>query len=467
MGDYYKILQVLPNASEDEIRKAYRQSVKIYHPDNNPNNKEAEEKFRNITAAYEVLSDPQKRAEYDNGKTSSSTVKTTTNHTTPSSEDIIFNTLFGDDIKKFEKEKKEYLQFLKDMEPEFQKYNHTLEKEIKKVSSSTWNVIATESFYEKKEKIKRTLRELKENTKAFDNFLIFLEEIKKEAEQIGLNINNLNQYADSSQRGIKSAQFYEDLKNKIKVELKTIKENRNAFDKHLKFLKEMDRELNQYNMTINKIIEAHKGKKGQISNRKLEEERLFLQQQLSIIKRNAKAFDDFTEYYAQISQSVKELYSVKLRNFDEYLDTKNRATFAPPAYLEQKRLINKVINKLEMERKVKVNTLKLEIEKRKLNYVQLLIDRNLNESTISIENIKTILETLKHIDYINSILAPYNITLDDFLRLQGKKLSSIKDAELLVIQEILENFIKQKRPTNIIDFSKVNLNPEEKPKRLK
>lgn len=63
--DYYEILQVDRNASDADIKKAYRKLAKQYHPDVNPGDKTAEAKFKEVNEAYEVLSNPQKRAQYD------------------------------------------------------------------------------------------------------------------------------------------------------------------------------------------------------------------------------------------------------------------------------------------------------------------------------------------------------------------------------------------------------------------
>ncbi|WP_157054967.1 DnaJ domain-containing protein, partial [Salidesulfovibrio brasiliensis] len=63
--DYYKILGVSRSASKEEIGKAYKKLARKYHPDLNPNDKSAEDKFKEIGEAYEVLKDPEKRKLYD------------------------------------------------------------------------------------------------------------------------------------------------------------------------------------------------------------------------------------------------------------------------------------------------------------------------------------------------------------------------------------------------------------------
>ena len=62
--DYYEILGAKKDASQDDIKKAFRQLARKYHPDLNKGSKEAEEKFKEINEAYQVLSDPQKKTQY-------------------------------------------------------------------------------------------------------------------------------------------------------------------------------------------------------------------------------------------------------------------------------------------------------------------------------------------------------------------------------------------------------------------
>ena len=63
--DYYEVLGVSKSATADEIKKAYRKLAIKYHPDKNPDDKEAEEKFKEAAEAYDVLSNPDKRSRYD------------------------------------------------------------------------------------------------------------------------------------------------------------------------------------------------------------------------------------------------------------------------------------------------------------------------------------------------------------------------------------------------------------------
>lgn len=68
MDDPYEVLGVKREASEDEIRRAYRRLAKQFHPDLNPNSRDAEDRFKVVSSAYELLSDPDKRGRYDRGE---------------------------------------------------------------------------------------------------------------------------------------------------------------------------------------------------------------------------------------------------------------------------------------------------------------------------------------------------------------------------------------------------------------
>src|SRR5690606_9596398 len=66
--DYYQVLEVDEGASAEEVKKAYRRLARTYHPDRNPDDPEAEERFKAVQEAYDVLSDPEKRKAYDRAR---------------------------------------------------------------------------------------------------------------------------------------------------------------------------------------------------------------------------------------------------------------------------------------------------------------------------------------------------------------------------------------------------------------
>lgn len=97
--DYYNILGVNKNADEKEIKKSYRKLSKQYHPDLNPNNKQAEEKFKDIAEAYSVLSDSEKRSNYDRFGTADGRGNPFSNGGFDMND--IFNSFFGDEGNPF------------------------------------------------------------------------------------------------------------------------------------------------------------------------------------------------------------------------------------------------------------------------------------------------------------------------------------------------------------------------------
>jgi len=94
--DYYEVLGVPRNASDEDIKKAFRQLARKYHPDLNPGNKGAEEQFKEINEAFQVLSDPQKKAQYDQFGHAAFRPEDFAGFRTSSFEDLFRDSGFGD-----------------------------------------------------------------------------------------------------------------------------------------------------------------------------------------------------------------------------------------------------------------------------------------------------------------------------------------------------------------------------------
>ena len=105
--DYYKVLGINEQANDEQIKQAYRKLAKKYHPDLNPGNHEAEEKFKDVVEAYEVLGDAAKRKEYD-AKRKTTENRSNSKHT----QEMRNNAAYSDiNIANFTKDMEKYFGF--------------------------------------------------------------------------------------------------------------------------------------------------------------------------------------------------------------------------------------------------------------------------------------------------------------------------------------------------------------------
>src|SRR5512137_964453 len=99
--DYYETLSVRRDVAPDDLKKAFRHLARKYHPDLNKGSKEAEEKFKEINEAYQILSDPQKKAQYDQGGHVEFGPRDASGYRPPSYEDLFRDYGLGDIFNAF------------------------------------------------------------------------------------------------------------------------------------------------------------------------------------------------------------------------------------------------------------------------------------------------------------------------------------------------------------------------------
>ena len=114
--DYYAILGVKQDATADDIKRAYRQMAIKYHPDKNPNNKEAEAMFKLCAEAYEVLSDPEKRETYDHYEHPKVKTKESAAKVKPDFNSLFTDWLNGIDFSKVDLAKTPFTRYNQDTE---------------------------------------------------------------------------------------------------------------------------------------------------------------------------------------------------------------------------------------------------------------------------------------------------------------------------------------------------------------
>lgn len=412
--NYYQDLELSRVASHEEIKNSYKKLVKKYHPDNNAGNPDAESKLKKINEAYSVLSNPIKKQQYDNVINSTENISYRDDNVA----DDIISGLFGNDIKRFNKKREEYLRFLDEIEPKFNKYGLNLNAARKNALNSTWSILDYDNFYTNKVKIERDLQRLEEFDKERKGYLKFLDNmepefnkhkktIKKERECV-LNI--------SYYQALKlPTSYFLNRKYDIEKELRNLWKKFNeeqVFNKereeYLKFLDEIELEFNKYNKTIKK-------EKENVLNSSYSSE---------IIP--STIFYYFYDKKEKIKSSLFELEK-------EVREERKKPEFMQKLYQCQE-----------------------EVEKRGIDFQEYLAKRHTNKDVIPLESIEKILNSMALIDQINTNLFDFGITLEEFLQLRDKTLIEIKYSELVVINETINKYLVNAKMTGNFDINIIN-----------
>ncbi len=443
--DYYKILGVSKNATEEEIKKGYRSLAKKYHPDMNPNNKEAAEKFREASEAYEVLGNKDKRKQYDNGIYDSSNSKVKQNQTA----DAIIHMFFGDDIRKFNAEKEDYLRFLDEMESIFKKYSCSLKSERKRAVESRWEIFNVENFSEKKRNIEKEFRQIRENCEAFDDFVVFFSKALKEIEPYKeyIDLSEEKKYTNSSLKGKYNPRFYSDLQIEIKLKMEKVKRDIKAYDDYLLFLDEMAEKLKPFGKTVNK--ESLNGKKGKISKEEFDSKKSHVNKMYLELTKNAEAYEEFKTFIEKAREQFQK-YSIPIdeeieKHANTLLNKLQTSSFYESLVLELRiklfdlPLINKAVNSY-------IETLnKLEPE------FQQLGDESVTKAKANLDQIKRMSPTTIYTEEmrIKSCLRQIKSNVKDFNMFQGFYQEKKQEIETLYSESLLgfEQYLDEKNKT--------------------
>lgn len=376
--DYYKVLGVSKNATEVEIKKAYRTLAKKYHPDLNQDDPKTKERFQEVSEAYEVLGNEQKRIQYDSGHY----VKNSTNVKSSTYYKDLYSSIFGDIIS-------EYV--------------------------------------------------VEINKKAFDDFCILFKRVEKEANELGHSFVDAKKYTDRSNRGKVSSYEYYSLSNSLRNGLQLLKDKVREYDYYVEFLDSMEEKFNKYNKTLKNIKDSIKGKRGILSVDEINNSIRHLNERLLILESNSNAFDEFQVFYKEVSKELKELYGAVLNGADEYLDSKNKLKFNIKEYDDIRSKIYKIKLDLEIKRDNALRDLTSLLNKKGIDTCDYLSVRNLDKTNVSLKQLNTMINSISLINQINNdITKYYGISIEEFLKLRGRSIIDIRNRELVSLSKGLE-----------------------------
>lgn len=222
-----------------------------------------------------------------------------------------------------------------------------------------------------------------------------------------------------------------------------IKASEKAYDEYMQFLNELEEKLKAYGKTISRTIKELEGRRGYITSNEIQKQKEGLLKEYRQIEKNAKAFDEFQEFYMLFKDKYRILTSGIFNNMETYCDKKNRCKFTPNELAELKKKLENRYNKKVEEKTKNLSLLEEELQKRNLNLDSYFAKRQINGVAVTKENVttyqlKTMLDSIRLMNEIDAYLSPLGITIEDYLKARDKNLEEIKHNELQVIFDTLK-----------------------------